>query len=195
MVERKPELAARAVAAVDTSQIPGWGVDADPRNDPTYPMRNRAEDDAPGMNWRRPPQQGESVEVLQSIEHVRRPAVFGTSTPPSGLSGVIRRQAFVFSESQWMHWLLLILADRINTVEGVLDDLGRGHIPNLYKEMGMGADLQHNKRGVVSTTAGTVVVFALAAGAVWWLSREREGDGGVNGGGSSRRLSRWRRSD
>ncbi len=27
---------------VDPSKIPGWGVDADPRNDPTYPMRDVA---------------------------------------------------------------------------------------------------------------------------------------------------------
>jgi hypothetical protein len=26
---------------VDTSRIKGWGVDADPRNDPTYPMKRR----------------------------------------------------------------------------------------------------------------------------------------------------------
>ena len=42
---------------VDTSTIPGWGVDADPENDPTWPMRDRDYDDAPGRHWTRPPQQ------------------------------------------------------------------------------------------------------------------------------------------
>src|SRR5690606_3546617 len=60
--------------------IPGWGVDADPDNDPTFPMRDQSEDDAPGMNWARPGQQrADGVEVLRSIEHERMPAVFGTS--------------------------------------------------------------------------------------------------------------------
>jgi hypothetical protein len=38
----------------------------------------------------RPPQQESDVEILQSIEHIRTPAVFGTSTPPSGVSGMVR---------------------------------------------------------------------------------------------------------
>jgi hypothetical protein len=93
-------------------------VDANPRNDPTYPMRDRSQDDGPGMTWRRPPLQSAEIEILTSIEHNRLPAVLGTSIPPSGLSGVIRRAAFKYSESQWAHWLLLMLADRINVVEG-----------------------------------------------------------------------------
>jgi hypothetical protein len=103
----------------ERTDIPGWGVDADPRNDPTYPMRDRSQDDSPGMNWTRPTQQSTDVEILQSIEHERRPAVFGASTPPTGLSGAIRRRAFAYSESQWAHWLLLMAADRINAVEGL----------------------------------------------------------------------------
>ncbi len=51
------------------------------------------------MTWERPPQQKRRVEILASIEHNKLPAVFGTSTPPSGLSGMIRRQAFKYSES------------------------------------------------------------------------------------------------
>src|ERR1051326_5173938 len=81
-------------ALVDTSTIPGWGVDADARNDPTYPMRDQRQDQGLTRQWDRPPVQQPDVEILQSIEHVRQPAVVGTSTPPSGLSGVLRRTAF-----------------------------------------------------------------------------------------------------
>lgn len=77
------------------------------------------------------------VEVLQSIEHIRQPAVVGTSTPPSGLSGVIRRAAFRRSESNWLHWLMLMGADRINVVEGVIDDFAHARIPNIPGEMGI----------------------------------------------------------
>ena len=26
---------------IDPAQVLGWGIDADPRNDPTYPIKNR----------------------------------------------------------------------------------------------------------------------------------------------------------
>ena len=139
--------------------LPGWGVDADPENDPTWPMRDQARDDGPGSNWARPPLQASDVEILQSNEHIRRPAVFGTAIPPRGLSGVIRRQAFRYSESQWMHWLLLMGADRINVVEGLIEDLGRGKVPNPLGEMGLKGSLKYDRKGVVTTTA-------LAAGGV-----------------------------
>jgi hypothetical protein len=149
-----------SLTADDLTRIPGWGVDADPENDPTWPMRDRSKEEEKGLDWKRPPQQPQTVEILQSIEHNRLPAVFGESTPPSGLSGVLRRKAFVFSESQWAHWLLLILADRVNSVEGVVQDLGRGRVPNIFAEMGLGAQLKHNRRDFTEK----VVVAGLLAG-------------------------------
>ena len=162
----KAEAALRRIdpqARIDPQTVPGWGVDANPRNDPTYPMRNRAADDGPGMNWERPSLQGTDVEVLQSIEHVRRPAAFGTSTPPRGLSGMIRRWAFRYSESQWAHWLLLIGGDRVNMVEGLFGDLMRGRIPNLFAEMGLGTELKHRRNHFLISTAATVAGVAVLA--------------------------------
>lgn len=145
------------------SRIKGWGVDADPENDPTYPMKLYSGDDHQRLNWKRPPQQPETVEVLHSNERPRVSAVFGTSIPPSGLSGVIRRQAFKYSESRFGHWLPLLLADRVNVVEGFLDDFRRGHIPNIFAEKGWKAAWKHNRKGVLMRLAvGTV----LAAGTV-----------------------------
>jgi hypothetical protein len=116
-------------APIDPRSVVGWGVDANTENDPTYPYRDRAADEGLTKDWQRPPLQTSDVEILQSIEHIRTPAVFGTSTPPSGVSGMIRRAAFRWSESNWIHWLMLMGADRINVVEGVVEDLGRGKIP------------------------------------------------------------------
>ncbi|MCZ0963717.1 hypothetical protein [Paracoccus benzoatiresistens] len=150
---------------IDPAKVNGWGVDADPRNDPTYPMRDRSADTEASMRWERPPLQQPGVEVLRSVEHNRRPAVFGTSTPPSGISGMVRRAAFAYSESDWRHWLMLLGADRINMVEGIAEDLGRGHVPNVPAEMGIGAEWQHNKAGlarkVAIAAAVTVVAVAL----------------------------------
>ncbi|HEX8194264.1 MAG TPA: hypothetical protein VF552_15325 [Allosphingosinicella sp.] len=153
-------------ALVDTSKIPGWGVDADPENDPTYPYRDRSQDDHSGK-WERPPLQQSDVEILRSIEHKRQPAVFGTSTPPSGLSGVIRRGAFKYSESHWFHWLMLMGADRINVVEGLVEDLARGKVPNVPAEMGIKSEWEHNKAGL----AKKVAVTAAVAGAGYALFR------------------------
>ncbi|HEX8447918.1 MAG TPA: hypothetical protein VF649_15060 [Sphingomonas sp.] len=156
-------------AIVDTATIPGWGVDADPDNDPTFPMRHVEDQHSRGLNWVRPAEQRTDVEILQSIEHDRRPAVVGTATPPSGLSGAIRRVAFRRSESDWWHWLLLMGADRINMVEGVVQDLARGTVPNIPAEMGIRAEWRHNKRGL-ATKLG---VAATASAALYLLLRRR----------------------
>jgi hypothetical protein len=147
-------------ALVDTSTIPGWGVDADPANNPTYPMRH-IEQQERGLSWPRPAQQKPDVEVLRSIEHNRLPAVVGTSTPPSGLSGTIRRYAFRRSESDWFHWLLLMGADRIGVVEGVVEDLAHGKVPNVPAEMGARAEWRHNKKGFAIKTGTTLALGAL----------------------------------
>ena len=36
----------------------------------------------------------------------------------SWISGAMRRLAFRWSESHWLHWLMLMGADRVNVVEG-----------------------------------------------------------------------------
>ena len=150
-----------AQSAIDASKVIGWGVDADPENDPTYPIRDRSGDDNGGMNWVRPPQQPVSVEILHSIERPNVTAVFGTSSPPSGLSGMIRRVAFKRSESKWSHWLMLLFADRINVVEGIFQDLAHGKIPNIPAEMGIRSELKHNRNGFYKKLAIVIAVLAV----------------------------------
>ncbi|HEX8126211.1 MAG TPA: hypothetical protein VF548_11560 [Allosphingosinicella sp.] len=157
----------------DRSNIPGWGVDADPENDPTYPYRERDKDDHSG-EWARPPVQHSDVEILQSIEHKRRPAVFGTSTPPSGVSGMLRRGAFRYSESHWAHWLMLMGADRVNMVEGIVQDLARAKIPNIPAEMGMRSEWKHNRKGLVTKVAVTAAVGVAAFALFKWSGSRSE---------------------
>lgn len=151
--------------AKDYSHIKGWGVDADPKNDPTYPMKpHRTDEEQKGYNWERPTQQSETVEVLHSNERPNLTAVFGTSTPPSGLSGMLRRYAFKYGEGSFAHWIPLLLADRVNVVEGVIDDLRRGYVPNIFAEKGWKAEWKHNPKGLVQKVAvGVVVATALVA--------------------------------
>jgi len=148
----------------DPTQIKGWGVDADPKNDPTYPMKHRNNGEHAGYSWQRPPQQPVNVEVLHSNERPNVTAVFGTSTPPAGLSGMLRRFAFKYSESSYGHWLPLMLADRVGVVEGVLDDLTHGHVPNIFGELGGKAVWKHNRKVLVTRVLfGAVVVSCVVA--------------------------------
>jgi hypothetical protein len=156
--------------AKDPSQIEGRGVDADPKNDPTYPMKHRSDGEHAGYSWERPPQQPITVEVLHSNERPDLTSVFGTSTPPSGLSGVLRRLAFRYSESSYGHWLPLVLADRVGVVEGVLGDLKHGHVPNVFAERGWKAEWKHNRTTLVRRI---LVGVALVSAAVAYFSSKR----------------------
>jgi len=158
--------------ARDFSEIKGRGVDADPKNDPTYPMKIRNDGEHAGYSWERPSQQPITVEVLHSNERSDVTAVFGTSTPPSGLSGVLRRLAFGYSESSYGHWLPLVLADRVGVVEGVLGDLKRGQVPNVFAERGWKAEWKHNRTSLVRRI---LVGVALVSAAVAYFSSKRAG--------------------
>jgi hypothetical protein len=145
--------------------IKGWGVDANPQNEPTYPMKNYTGDDHKRLNYTKPPKQHGQVEVLKSNERPSISAVYGTSTPPSGLSGAIRRYAFKYSESSYGHWLPLLIADRINVWEGIIADLRRGRIPNILGELGIRSEWRYNKKGL----AKKVLVAAAVSTAVYLI--------------------------
>jgi hypothetical protein len=153
--------------------IKGWGIDADPKNDPTYPIKHRNNGEHKGYTWERPPLQPVNVEVLHSNERPNITAVFGTTSPPSGLSGAIRRFAFRYSENSYGHWLPLLLADRVNAVEGVLDDIRHGHFPNILAEKGYKGKWKHDPAG---TAARIGMFLGAAALAVWWFTRDDDDD-------------------
>jgi hypothetical protein len=142
--------------------IPGWGMDADPRNNPTYPIKHYNGADYERLNYEKPEQQPITVEILQSIERPGLSRVFGTSTPPQGLSGAIRRYAFRYSESTYAHWVPLVMADRIGVVEGIIDDLKLGIVPNIFAEKGWNAEWKYNRKGLIkNVAAGLALTTAL----------------------------------
>jgi hypothetical protein len=153
--------------------IPGWGIDADPENDPTYPIKHRTGADYERLNYERPPQQPVTVEVLHSIERPSLTSVFGTVTPPHGISGAIRRYAFKHSESTYMHWVPLVLADRIDVVQGIVDDLKSGHVPNIFAEKGWGAEWKYNKFGLMKKVA---IFAAVTTSVVLWLRNRKNAE-------------------
>jgi len=151
--------------------IPGWGMDADPENEPTYPMKNYTGDDHKRINYERSEQQPADIEILQSKERPRLTAVFGNTVPPSGLSGVVRRYAFQHSEDRYRHWLPLILADRINVWEGLIDDIKNGHLPNIIAERGFKAEWKYNRPALIKK----MIIGAVIAVAVYFsISKKRK---------------------
>jgi hypothetical protein len=143
------------------SHIPGWGMDADPENDPTYPMKHWNGADHQRLNYERAPQQPVDIEVFRSVERPTITRVFGTSTPPRGLSGAIRRLAYKYSEATLSHWMTLILADRVDVIEGLVSDLGKGVLPNYWIEKGWRAEWKTNRKAVVQKIAAGVLASAV----------------------------------
>lgn len=148
--------------------IKGWGADLDHNNRPAYPMERIPARDI-GVHWEKPEQQKQTVEILVSKERPGITSLFGTTVPLRGLSGKFRKFAFKYSENDIRHWMILLLADRVDMVEGILDDLKSGHFPNLYKEMGLKAELRHNKIGF----AKRVVLPTLVIGALGYFLVKR----------------------
>jgi len=151
----------RRIANSPKDHIPGWGHDADPENDPTYPMKTWNGADHERLSYDRPPQQPVNIEVLHSNERPGVTSVFGTSVPPRGLSGKIRRYAFQYSEGSYAHWVPLVLADRIAVFEAIAEDLKKGIVPNLFAEKGWQAEWKYNRKGLFQNLAIGVAVASL----------------------------------
>ena len=153
------------------AHIKGWGIDADDTNEPTHPMKKYTGDDHKRINWERPTLQPVNVEVLHSNERPYVTAVFGTVAPPSGISGAMRRFAFKYSEGRWTHWLTLLAADRVNMVEGIVDDLKHGTIPNIFAEKGWKAEWKYNPKGLITKV---VVAAVVTTAVVAWLRSDND---------------------
>jgi hypothetical protein len=124
-------------------RIPGWGADLDPKNRPAVP-KERWVAGKTGAHWDFPERQVPRWERERTPEHKFLTPVFGTACPPKGLSGVVRRYAYKYSEGRSAHWLLLMLADRIDVVESLVGATLRGQPDNFLAEYGLAAELKRN---------------------------------------------------
>jgi hypothetical protein len=133
------------------ARIPGWGADLDPVDRPAVPKLL----DGPrtGAHWDFPERQPERWPRERSIEHAFLTPVFGTSCPPKGLSGKIRRLAYRrYSEGRAAHWLLLVAGDRIDAVESHLRSFATRRPDNPITETGVRAEF--TRRGLASRRGG-----------------------------------------
>jgi hypothetical protein len=130
------------------ARIPGWGVDLDPKDRPSVPKLQFREG-LTGAHWEFPDRQPEKWPRERSIEHKFLTPVFGTACPPKGLSGVIRRYSYAkYSEARAAHWLLLVLADRVDAWENHLKSFLTLRPDNPITETGVMSEFTHH--GVAS---------------------------------------------
>jgi hypothetical protein len=117
------------------ARIPGWGADLDPADRPSYPREQPGIDT--GAHWDFPERQPEKWPRERSVEHAFLTPVFGTSTPPKGASGAIRKYAYKYSEGRAAHWLLLVAADRVDAWESHLRSFATLRPDNPVTETGV----------------------------------------------------------
>src|SRR4051794_10745129 len=120
---QKPDIALPSTQLRST--IVGWGADLDPKDRPAVP-KERFNPGGTGAHWQFPERQIPHYRREKSTEHKSLTPVFGTSCPPRGLSGLIRRYAYTLSEGRAAHWTLLVFADRVDVIEGAIMGLLRG---------------------------------------------------------------------
>jgi hypothetical protein len=126
------------------ARIPGWGVDSDPADRPSVP-KLKFQEDLTGAHWEFPDRQPEKWPRERSIEHKFLTPVFGTAQPPKGLSGVIRRFSYDrYSEGRAAHWLLLMLADRVDAIEEHVKSFATLRPDNPITETGIKAEFTHH---------------------------------------------------
>ena len=130
------------------ARIPGWGADLDPKDRPSVP-RLQFQQDLTGAHWDLPERQPETWPRERSIEHEMLTPVFGTSCPPKGLSGAMRKYAYRrHSEAKAAHWLILIAADRVDAWEHHLRSFAAPRPDNPIT--GTGVLSEGSQRGVAS---------------------------------------------
>ncbi|WP_138733242.1 hypothetical protein [Modestobacter excelsi] len=123
------------------ARIPGWGADLDPADRPSSPKLQYSPGTT-GAHWDFPDRQPGSEGREHSIEHAFVTPVFGTAQPLHGLSGAIRRLAYVrFSEARLAHWLLLIAGDRVDAWGSHLRSFASLHPDNPITETGVRTEL------------------------------------------------------
>ena len=79
--------------------IPGWGVDRDPGSRPGYPLEQ---------------------ERHIGFDTVQGVPPYTETIPLKGLSGIVRRAAYKVPDWKPRRWMMLLLADRLDSLESKL---------------------------------------------------------------------------
>lgn len=118
------------------SHIKGWGVDLDGANRPGIPRELNQENVlSPNHHRAIRSKQKPGPNVNLTLERSEITPVMGNARSPELVSQFIRKAAFTFSEDSLRHWMLLLMADRLNMMEGWIEDILKGQMPMLLPRM------------------------------------------------------------
>ena len=95
---------------------PVAGADLSTRERPGVPMEHTPRPltaAAPAQFERMRPRRG----LTHRSEMRAMTPVFGTAQPLHGISGLLRRSAYSMHETRARHWMMLLLADRVDVME------------------------------------------------------------------------------
>ncbi|MCW2664214.1 MAG: hypothetical protein JWP83_5366 [Mycobacterium sp.] len=123
-------------------RIHGWGADLNPKDRPAEPKLRQ--DLSTGAHWDFPERQPEKWPRERSMEHRFLTPVFGTAQPPTGISGMLRRYAYKFSEGRAAHWMILLYADRVDAAEHHVRSLFTARPDNPFTETGIRGELTYH---------------------------------------------------
>lgn len=99
------------------SHLNGMAVDADETQRPGVPMENDRPAPVGNAHWLTPERQRDPGYILKRKGLEELTPVFGTTVPPKGLSGLMRRAAYEIPDHYTSHWMMLLLADRVDAME------------------------------------------------------------------------------
>ncbi|HYY52414.1 MAG TPA: hypothetical protein VE755_06065 [Myxococcales bacterium] len=95
---------------------PVSGADLPPHERPGVPMEHETRPLTPTA-----PEHIEHMRPRRGLTHRKElrsmTPVFSTAQPLHGISGLLRRAAYSTRETQAKHWMMLLLADRVNVLE------------------------------------------------------------------------------
>jgi hypothetical protein len=83
-----------------------------------------------------------AVPVLKRADLAELTPVFSTAAPPHGLSGELRRLAYAYPDQDDKHWVLLLLADRVDVIESDVGGFLRRAWPVLALAAAVGVGLR-----------------------------------------------------
>lgn len=158
------------------TKVNGWGSDLELTNRGGVPKEMNRDTVLTGFHDPITVKQKPKVEILVTNERGSLTPVFSNSCPPKYLSGMMRRFAFRYSENVLTRWLTLMAADRVNMVEGWVEDIFRGKMPMILPRQEY-RTLDHlrrirqqgfkNKQDVVIVAATGIAAVGLAAGVIF----------------------------
>ncbi len=103
--------------STQTNQRPFDAVDASMDRRPGVPMEAETPSPVGNAHWLEPDRQRDPGGMLKRKGLAQLTPVFGTSVPPRGLSGLLRRAGYAIPEHFTSHWFVLLIADRVDVME------------------------------------------------------------------------------